>query len=78
MVYNKGLPGWHSGKESTCQLKRHETQVRCLGLGRCPRERNGNLLQYSCQENSMDRGTWWAVAHEVTKSQAQLNTNNEK
>ena len=48
------------------------------GLGRPPGEGNGNLLQYSCQENSMDRGTWWAVAHEVTKSQAQLNTNNEK
>ena len=31
--------------------------------GRCPREGNGNLLQYSCQENSMDRGVWRAIVH---------------
>ena len=39
------------------------------GLGRSPGERNGNPLQYSCLENSMDRGAWWATVHEVTKSQ---------
>ena len=39
------------------------------GLGRCPGEGNGNLLQYSCLENSMDRGAWWAMVHEVNKSQ---------
>ena len=33
---------------------------------------NGNPLQYSCLENSMDRGTWWATVHSVAKSQAQL------
>ena len=38
-----------------------------LGLGRCLRGRNGNPLQYSCLENSMDRGAWWAIVHEVTK-----------
>ena len=32
-------------------------------------ERNGSLLQYSCMENSMDRGTCWAVVHRVAKSQ---------
>ena len=42
------------------------------GLGRFPRERNGNPLQYSCLENPMDRGTWWAIVHEVAKSQTQL------
>ena len=31
------------------------------GLGRCPGERNGNPLQYSCLENPIDRGTWWAT-----------------
>ena len=36
------------------------------------RERNGNPLQYSCLENSMDRGAWWATVHGVAKSQAQL------
>ena len=30
---------------------------------------NGNPLQYSCLENSMERGAWWATAHEVAKSQ---------
>ena len=38
------------------------------GLGRFPGEGNGNLLQYSCLENSMDRGAWWATVHGVTKS----------
>ena len=39
------------------------------GLERCPGEGNGNLLQYSCLENPMDGGAWWATAHRVTKSQ---------
>ena len=43
-------------------------------LGRSPGEGNGNLLQYSCLENSMDRGTCWATMHEVAKSQTQLCT----
>ena len=42
------------------------------GLGRSPGEGNGNPLQYSRLENSMDRGTWWATVHGVTKSQTQL------
>ena len=33
---------------------------------------NGNLLQYSCLENSMDGGAWWATVHGVTKSWTQL------
>ena len=40
------------------------------GLGRSPGGRNGNTLQYSCLENSMDRGAWWATVHGVTKSWA--------
>ena len=35
------------------------------GLGRYPGEGNGNPLQYSCLENSMDRGAWWAIVHGV-------------
>ena len=38
-------------------------------LGRSPGKRNGNPLQYSCLENSMDRGAWEATVHEVAKSQ---------
>ena len=38
------------------------------GLGRSPGEGNGNPLQYSCLENPMDGGAWWATVHGVTKS----------
>ena len=37
------------------------------GSGRSPGERNGNLLQYSCLENPMDRGAWWATVYGVKK-----------
>ena len=43
------------------------------GLGRSPGAGSGNPLQYSCLENSMDRGAWWATVHGVTKNQTQLN-----
>ena len=36
--------------------------------GRSPGEGNGNPLQYSCLENPMDRGAWWAIVHGVAKS----------
>ena len=42
------------------------------GLGRSPGEGNGNPLQYSCLENPMDGGAWWATVHGVAKSQIQL------
>ena len=38
------------------------------GLGRFPEEGNVNPLQYSCLENSMDKGDWWATVHRVPKS----------
>ena len=37
------------------------------GSGRPPGGRNGNLLQYSCLENPMDRGAWWAIVHKVAE-----------
>ena len=43
-----------------------------LGLGRSPAGGNGNPLQYSCLENSMDRGAWWATVHGVAKSWTQV------
>ena len=42
------------------------------GLGRSPGEGHGNQLQYSCLENSMDRGGWWAIVYRAAKSQTQL------
>ena len=38
------------------------------GLGRLPGGGHDNLLQYSCLENPMDRGAWWATVHRVAKS----------
>ena len=37
------------------------------GSGKCPGGINGNPLQYSCLENHMDRGAWWAIVHRVEK-----------
>ena len=42
------------------------------GLGRFLEEGHGNQLQYSCLENPMDRGAWWATVHRVAKSQTRL------
>ena len=46
--------------------------LRDMGLipewGRSPTGRNGNPLQYSCLENPMDRGGWWAVVHRIAES----------
>ena len=38
------------------------------GSGRSPGGRHGNLLQYSCLENPMDREAWWGTSHAVSKS----------
>ena len=57
------------GKESACSAGDPDSTS---GLGRLPGEGDGNPLQYSCQENSMDRGAWWATVHGVAKSQTQL------
>ena len=38
------------------------------GSGRSPAGGHGNPLQYSCLENPMDRGVWWATLHRVTES----------
>ena len=42
------------------------------GSGRSPEGGHGNLLQYSCLENSMDRGVWQTTVHRVAKRQTQL------
>ena len=42
------------------------------GWGRSPGEGNDNPLQYSCLENTMDGGAWWAIVHGVAKSQTRL------
>jgi len=61
-----GFPLGSDGKESACN-------VGDLGsisaLGRSAGEGNGYPFQYSCLENSMERGAWWIIVHGVTKSQ---------
>ena len=59
------LPRWLTGKESACN---EGDSGMIPGSGRSPGEGNGNPLQYSCLENSMDRGVWRATIHDVTKS----------
>ena len=44
-----------------------------MGLGEPGREGNGTPLQYSCLENPMDGGAWWAAVHGVAKSRTRLN-----
>ena len=43
-----------------------------LGLGRSPGGGHSNPLQYSCLENPMDRGAWWATDHRIAQSRTQL------
>ena len=47
--------------------KVQETQVQSLGQKDSPGGGNGNPLQYSCLDNPMDRGAWWATVHAVPK-----------
>ena len=44
------------------------------GSGRTPAEENGNPFPYSCLENTMDRGAWWATVHGVTRVKHDLAT----
>ena len=64
-----GFPGGSDGKVSAHNAGNPGS---IPGLGRSLGEGNGNPLQYSCLENSMDGGAWWATVHGVTKSWTQL------
>ena len=56
-------------KESSCNVG----DVGLIpGTRRSLGEGNGYPLQYSCLENSMDRGTWWTVVHEVSQNQTRV------
>ena len=64
-----GKRGSSDSKESACS---EGDPGSTLGLGRCPGGGNGNLLQYSCLENSTERGAWQATVQGVIKSQTRL------
>ena len=63
------VPGGSEDKETVCNAG---DLGPIPGSGRSPGEGNGNLLQYSCLENSMDTGVWQATVHGVTKSRTRL------
>ena len=63
-----GFPDSSAGKESNCNAGDTGDAGLIPGSGRSPGKGNGNLPSYSCLENLMDRGTWWAIVQRVTNS----------
>ena len=61
-------------KESTCNAGGKGDAGLIPGLGRSPGKGNGNLFQYSCLENSMDRGAWSMGGHKESDMTEQLST----
>ena len=72
----RGFPGGSVVKNPPGNAGDTEVVGSIPGSGRSPGVGNGNPLQYCCLENSMDRGTWWAIVHGVTKSRTWLSTQN--
>ena len=62
------FPGGAVVKNSHASAGDTRDQVLIPGLGRSPGVGNGNPLQYSCLENSMDRAAWWTIGNGVVKS----------
>ena len=62
------LPWWPRGKESACSAGGARDMSLISRSGRSPGGGHGNPLQYSCLQNPMDRGAWWATVHGVAKS----------
>jgi len=60
VIVCQGFPGGSDSKETACNAGDRGS---IPGLGRPPGEGNGYPLQYSCLENSMDRGACWATVH---------------
>ena len=70
-TYIMGFPRGSDGKESAYNAG----ELGLIdGLGRSPKGRHGNPLQYSCLENTMDRGAWWATVHGAAKCGTKLST----
>ena len=64
-----GFPG---GSEVKASARNAGDLGSIPGSGKSPGEGNGNPLQYSCLENPMDGGAWWATVHQVAKSRTRL------
>ena len=69
LQFTQDFPGGSEVKVSACSVGYLGS---IPGSGRSPGEGNGNPLQYSCLENPMDGGAWWATVHGVAKSRTRL------
>ena len=67
------FPQWLSGKDTSCKFRRCRSKRSIPGSGRSPGIGNGNPLQYSCLENSTDRGALRVILHGVAESRTWLN-----
>ena len=72
-----GFPGGTEVKNPLANTEDTRDTGSIPGSGRFPEGGNGNPFEYSCLENSMDRGAWWATVQGITKSQAQLSTHTD-
>ena len=61
------IPQWLSRKEATCKAGTAGDAGSIPGSERSPGGGHGNPLRYSCLENPMNRGAWWATVHGVAK-----------
>ena len=72
-MHHPGFPSWHQWLKNLPANPGDAKDTGSVpGLGRSPGVGNGNLLQYSCLENSTDRGAWWATVHGAAESQTLL------
>ena len=68
----RGFPGGASGKEPTCQYRRHKRREFDPWVGKILGGGHANPLKYSCLVNPRDREAWWATVHRVAESQTRL------
>ena len=66
-LFNLDFPGGSVEKNLPANAGDVENMGSTPGLGKLPGEGNGNPVWYSCLENPMDRGVWWAIVHGVTR-----------
>ena len=70
----EGLPVASLIKSLPANARQTKYAVSISGWERCPGEGNGNLFQYPCLGNPMDRGSWRAALHGITNSRTRLST----
>ena len=73
-LYSHAFPGDAVVKNSPVSAGDTRDAGSIPGMGRCPEVGNDNTLQYSCLENSIGRGAWWATGHRVTEGWPRLSS----